>query len=56
MIHSGPFSHPFNVTLGEFIVPNNLPDASRLCARGKGRGLTIKGEPCKCELPNQSSL
>ena len=33
---------------GEYIVPSSPPDASRLCARGKGRGLTIKGEPCKC--------
>ena len=32
------------MTLGEFIVPDITPDASRLCARGKGRGLTIKGE------------
>ena len=24
-IHSGPFSHPFKLTLGEFVVPNNPP-------------------------------
>ena len=32
---------------GEYLVPSSPPDASHLCARGKGRGLTIKGEPCK---------
>ena len=35
---------------GEYIVPSSPPDASHLCARGKGRGLSIKGEPCKCVL------
>ena len=35
---------------GEYLVPSSPPDASRLCAHGKGRGLTIKGEPCKCVL------
>ena len=29
------------VTLGEFIVPNTPPDASRLWVREKGRGLSI---------------
>ena len=33
-IHSGPFSHPFNVTLGGFIVTNTPPDVCVLTERG----------------------
>ena len=46
MIHSGPFSHLFKGTLGEFLLSDITPEASCLCARQKGRGLTIKGELC----------
>ena len=47
MIYSGPFSHFFKLTLGEYLVPDFSPDASCLCACGKGCGLSIKGQPCK---------
>ena len=40
-LHTGPDSHPFKVTLGECIVPDNPADASCLCARVKGRGMSI---------------
>ena len=40
-IHSGPFSHLFKLTLGEYLVPYNPPEASRLCAREKGLDLSI---------------
>ena len=32
---------------GEYLVPDFPTEAFRLCARGKGCGLSIKGDPCK---------
>ena len=37
--------------MGELIVPDNPTDASCLCARVKGRGMSIKGEPCNRRYP-----
>ena len=42
---------------GEYLVPDYPPEASCLSARGKGCGLSIKGEPCKrVFIQNQQSM
>ena len=46
-----PFLASFQAYFGRIFSstkPTRGPDASCLCAREKGRGLSIKGEPCKC--------
>ena len=36
-----PLLASFQAYFGENLVPSSPPDALRLCARGKGRGLSI---------------